>query len=425
MSNNVELSIIIPVYNAEKYLKECINSILNQTYKDFEVICVNDCSKDNSLKILEEYAQNDNRIKVINNSKNLGPGANRNIGIKNAKGKYLTFIDADDFYLNENCFCILLKTIKENNLDLLIFNNEEFDENTKEYLPEKQKRFGFPYGKKDANHLWSDKEIEKHRFAISPFPWSKIYSKDLLINNDIYFPEGIYYEDAAFSNYVSLFNKRVMVLKESFYAYRINVSTSTTQNIMAKFDSIVAMHIAMFDFLKTKNLYEKHLISFVTLCISSLCLYFLPQINDVEKAKELNLQIKNFIQNLKLSKKQLKEIKKKNYYIEYIIEKYVETQQPNLFSESKLTIFGITLIKYINQIKFKQLYLFGFIPIYKIFYKRANRSTHYLFNLIPWLKVKNQKIYIFMLFPILKIEKYKNFTKNFNYILYENKERNK
>ena len=97
MSNKVDLSIIIPVYNAEKYLKTCLDSILNQTYKDIEVICVNDCSKDDSLKILEEYARKDKRVQIINNETNLGPGANRNIGIKRARGKYLTFIKFNRF----------------------------------------------------------------------------------------------------------------------------------------------------------------------------------------------------------------------------------------------------------------------------------------------------------------------------------------
>ena len=417
---SVVLTIIIPVYNAAKYLRECLDSVLNQTYKDFEVICVNDCSTDDSLEILKEYARNDLRIKIINNEKNLGPGASRNIGIKKAKSKYITFIDADDFYLQENCFCKLLNTIEENNLDLLIFNNKEFDENTNNFIPENQKRFRFPYGKKYINHLWSDKEIEKHKFSIIPFPCSKIYLRDLLINNNIYFPEGIYYEDAAFSNYVSLFNKRVMVLSENFYAYRVNVATSTTQNIMNKFDSIVAMHIEMLNFLKKRNLYKKYLVSFITVCVCSLCLYFLPQINDIEKAKELNSQIRDFIKSLQLSTAELNIIKKEKHSIEYIIKKYLRTESIFLFNELKLTLFGITLCKYVDFIKYKQLYLFNCIPIYKIFYSKAERSIHYLFNFIPLLKIKREIIYIFMLFPIFKLEKYKNFTENYDFILYKN-----
>jgi len=93
----VAVSIVIPVYNIEKYLPICLDSIINQTFTDFEVICVNDGSKDNSLKILEEYAKRDFRIKVIS-QENGGSGSARNNGLKNAQGKYIQFLDGDDYF---------------------------------------------------------------------------------------------------------------------------------------------------------------------------------------------------------------------------------------------------------------------------------------------------------------------------------------
>ena len=90
------ISIIIPIYNTEKYLEEWLQSIISQTYQKFEVICVNDASTDNSLKILEKYAQSDSRIKIINHKKNKGVATARNTGIKNTKSEYITFIDSDD-----------------------------------------------------------------------------------------------------------------------------------------------------------------------------------------------------------------------------------------------------------------------------------------------------------------------------------------
>jgi glycosyltransferase involved in cell wall biosynthesis len=92
-----KVSIVIPVYNVENYLKECLNSLINQTFKDIEIICVNDGSTDNSLNILNEYSQNDNRIKVFNQS-NSGAAISRNNGIKEANGEYLAILDADDIY---------------------------------------------------------------------------------------------------------------------------------------------------------------------------------------------------------------------------------------------------------------------------------------------------------------------------------------
>ena len=97
MSNNLKVSVIIPVYNVEQYLNQCLDSVINQTLKDIEIICVDDGSTDNSFKMLEEYAQKDNRIKVIH-QKNKGAAAARNEGLYIAQGKYLSFLDSDDFF---------------------------------------------------------------------------------------------------------------------------------------------------------------------------------------------------------------------------------------------------------------------------------------------------------------------------------------
>jgi len=112
------VSVIIPVYNAEKYLNRCLNSVVRQTLKNIEIICIDDCSTDNSLQILNEYAQQDSRIIVICNNKNLGaPGAVKNIGIKQASGEYIGFVDADD-YVDLNYFEELYKSAKQNNADI-------------------------------------------------------------------------------------------------------------------------------------------------------------------------------------------------------------------------------------------------------------------------------------------------------------------
>ena len=91
-----KVSVIVPVYNTEKYLPQCLDSIINQTFTDFECICINDGSTDNSLSILEEYAKKDSRIRIIS-QKNAGLSNVKNVGIKNATGIYITFIDSDDF----------------------------------------------------------------------------------------------------------------------------------------------------------------------------------------------------------------------------------------------------------------------------------------------------------------------------------------
>ena len=92
----MKISVIIPVYNVEKYIEDCLNSILVQTLKDFEIICIDDCSTDNSLQIIETYTHKDKRIKILKNKKNEGPSYTRNIGIEMAQGEYIYFLDSDD-----------------------------------------------------------------------------------------------------------------------------------------------------------------------------------------------------------------------------------------------------------------------------------------------------------------------------------------
>ena len=105
-----KISIIVPVYNTEKYLSKCLNSLIKQTYKDIEIIVVNDGSKDKSLEIAKKFAKQDNRIKVFN-KENGGLSSARNFGIEKASGEYIGFVDSDD-YIKENMFEILYNMIK-------------------------------------------------------------------------------------------------------------------------------------------------------------------------------------------------------------------------------------------------------------------------------------------------------------------------
>lgn len=118
----IKVSVIIPVYNVENYLRKCLDSIVNQTLKEIEIICVDDCSTDNSYSILEEYAKIDNRIIIIKNDVNKGLGNTRNVGVENAKGEYIGFIDSDDF-VNDVYFEELYNTSKKFNADLTNTHN--------------------------------------------------------------------------------------------------------------------------------------------------------------------------------------------------------------------------------------------------------------------------------------------------------------
>ena len=120
--SNPKISVILPVYNVEKYLGECLDSIINQTLKDIEVICVNDGSTDNSLSILKEYASKDTRIKIID-KENEGQGYARKVGLENAIGKYILFCDSDDYYADLTAFEELYNYIEKVNVDVVLFES--------------------------------------------------------------------------------------------------------------------------------------------------------------------------------------------------------------------------------------------------------------------------------------------------------------
>ena len=172
---NPKLSIIVPVYNVERYIDKCIKSILDQTFKDFELILVDDGSIDNSGEICDEYIKKDSRVKVIH-KKNGGLAAARNTGLIMARGDYVGFVDSDD-WIEPNMFSNLYASCVKNGADISVIGVREVDEDgscLNEYIPS------------DI----SFSEILKRAYA-----WNKLFKKELFINNNLFFRDGKYYED--------------------------------------------------------------------------------------------------------------------------------------------------------------------------------------------------------------------------------------
>ena len=134
--NNIQVSVIIPVYNVEQYLRQCLDSVINQTYKDTEIIIVNDCSPDNSLQIIKEYQQKDDRIVLLDLKQNVGLGFARNAGMKVARGKYITFIDSDD-WVTKDYVEVLYNTIEKYQYDVISPDFYEYDDITQKVYESK------------------------------------------------------------------------------------------------------------------------------------------------------------------------------------------------------------------------------------------------------------------------------------------------
>lgn len=191
------ISVIISVYNVEKYLHVCINSILKQSYQDFEIICIDDASTDSSTKILEYFAEKDSRIKIIKNKLNMGPGQSRNKGIEVAKGKYILFLDSDDWY-SPNALELLFNEAEKNNLDIVIAKAIVYYDDKKRFDIERMYNIismeNF-YGK-----VFNYKDIDASQLLRIPVAvWSKLYLKSFLNENNIRFPkENLIQEDNPF-----------------------------------------------------------------------------------------------------------------------------------------------------------------------------------------------------------------------------------
>lgn len=220
------VSIIIPVYNAEKYIKQCFDSIVNQTYRDFEVIIIDDGSKDNSGNISDEYAKRDNRFKVFH-LKNQGAGQARNIGLDKSKGEYIFFIDADD-WLNIDAIQKHIDEIKEVDMVIGCSNNCYFDNDKFKYS---KIEYYYPANKyltrDEVRNMYVDIAVN----GVSHAPHNNMYKRSIIEENKIRFPNIKKYEDLAFNNeYIDKINS-LSIMDGAVYNYRVSDLKGVAQKL--------------------------------------------------------------------------------------------------------------------------------------------------------------------------------------------------
>lgn len=212
--HNCKVSIIVPVYNAAKYLNRCLDSLINQTLKDIEIICINDGSDDGSPDILNNYAAKDERIKVLSFTK-IGPGGCRNVGIEAAQGEYICFVDADD-YVELTTYQTAYDKLKSAKADILSFNALEITKNgifRKIY-------FG---GGTEKEIRWNDLET---RLFNSPFhSWHMVYSREFILSKAIFFADVYWCEDVPFVLFSILAADKIVLIPDCFYYYCRNESS--------------------------------------------------------------------------------------------------------------------------------------------------------------------------------------------------------
>lgn len=252
---NIKISVIIPIYNVEKYLAECLDSVVNQTLKDIEIICVNDGSTDSCSKIIDRYANKYNNIKVIT-QKNAGLSAARNNGYNIAKGKYIYFLDSDDYLKDLNALNIIFEECEKENLDIALINS---------YASCEDKNIGTDFIINTSKHLGTNVMSGEEAFNVLienafyyPAVWLKVYKREFLENLNIIFYEGIIYEDLLYSIICEINAKRVKHIGKLIHIYRIRNGSIMNTGVSPK--SIDGYYISakeLYKFLSELSIYNK------------------------------------------------------------------------------------------------------------------------------------------------------------------------
>ncbi len=221
-----EISVIIPVYNIQQHLRECLDSVLGQSYPRLQVICVDDGSTDESPAILAQYAQKDNRVQVIR-QQNAGPGAARNTGLEAATGEYVIFLDSDDWFEPDFLEKMVDTAVREG-ADVAICRAVEFDTNSGRELPSQwmMKKQYLP-----GKLAFAPQEMADHLFQFTyGMPWDKFYRRELLTTSGIRYPALKNSEDLAFVYPTLLAAKRIAVVDEVLIHHRINRMASVSNS---------------------------------------------------------------------------------------------------------------------------------------------------------------------------------------------------
>lgn len=225
--NIPEVSVIIPVYNVEPYLRECLNSVVNQTMRDIEIICVNDGSTDNSGAILTEYAARDERITVIT-QENRGLSAARNAGMDAAKGKYIYFIDSDD-YIDLDALEVLYDRAEELELDMLFFDCSYIFDGIRAKPNRFQRK---EYGDTYVGVEFLKKLRDEGAYWVTV--WGYLSRREFLQNSGVRFVEGMLHEDMIFTPLLLLKSQRTSHILRKLYHRRIRPHSITTEPVSAR-----------------------------------------------------------------------------------------------------------------------------------------------------------------------------------------------
>ncbi|SUW08918.1 glycosyltransferase/CDP-glycerol:poly(glycerophosphate) glycerophosphotransferase [Brachyspira pilosicoli] len=382
--NNINVSIIIPTYNVENYIEACLDSIINQTIKEIEIICIDDCSTDNTYNILEEYSKKDDRIIILKNKKNSGAGFSRNRGLDISKGEYIGFIDSDD-YVSNNYFENLYNTAKKFNSDI-VNNINMYDDFNSIISPNYYNinNISNTYIEYESNaNIYNIDVVSKDNITYTV--WNKIFNKNFLIKNKLSFMESATgsSEDVDFIIRVMLNNPKISFnnVGKHFYRKRENSSIETsTKDIEYWKVSIMQMENAI-EYTKKNNPEFLDIVYIKTWH----CPYYLFSISNEINKKNCYKYLREFANSIHIRKELYALDWQSIEYIEFLLIKSNETYeqyklQKELFDNINHIYFKINQLENkINQ-KFR---LFGIE-------NKEDRKIIYIFGIKITIKKKTK-----------------------------------
>ena len=247
------ISVIIPVYNAQNYLPECLDSVKNQSFPDFEVLLVDDCSSDNSLAVCEKYVAEDPRFKLFIHRENRGPGAARNTALDVASGETVFFLDADDL-LPATALGVLYTNYSQNRVDIVVGSFDQFDDSgSRSAILD-----DIPCGMYDVSQVACHYLSQPNKSRIFAYSWGRLFKSSVLRSNALHFePKMHVLEDVAWNFQHACYADKILIVRESVYSYRKPSFSHVTMgkyNEMLLLTTPLILHRHIEKFLQAKKL---------------------------------------------------------------------------------------------------------------------------------------------------------------------------
>lgn len=285
------VSVIVPIYNVEKYVRHCIETIINQTYKNLEIILVDDGSTDASGQICEELAKTDSRIKVIH-QKNEGLSGARNSGLDIAKGDYISFIDSDD-YISENFINFLITSAKKQNSDLVICGYVRGMKSYFRFSKDKSPKIECTISSRMALENWH----REHK-KVETVAWNKLYKRKLF-ESGVRYPEKMYFEDVSTTHRLVNEAQTITFIKNKLYYYYQRKTSIQNSISDEKIEHKLKMQEERLEWFKN-NSFEQAYRRLLSKCLKYYMVYYLKAAEEV-----LKFEIINKFQNTYLPYKKL------------------------------------------------------------------------------------------------------------------------